>query len=127
MSIGERIRNKRIEMHLTQEDLAVKVGYTSKSTINKIELGINDIPLSKVREFARALSTTESYLMGWDDEASSSPADPAPVVDPDEERLLASYRELNSTGRELLVNYAADLNASGRYKKCDSVLDDKVI
>ena len=52
MSIGKKIKEKRILLGLTQEELANKLGYKSKSTINKIELGINDIPQSKVSEFA---------------------------------------------------------------------------
>lgn len=78
MGIGEKIKNRRIELNMTQEELALKMGYKSKSTINKIELGINDIPLSKVEDFAKALSVTTSYLMGWDsDEESSYYLDPA--------------------------------------------------
>ena len=50
---------------MTQEELANKLGYKSKSTINKIELGINDIPQSKIVQFANALDTTPSVLMGW--------------------------------------------------------------
>lgn len=64
--IGNRIRNRRIELGLSQEELAKKVGYTSRSTINKIENGKNDMPQSKVLEIAEALDTTVSYLMGWD-------------------------------------------------------------
>lgn len=64
MSIGERIKEKRLSLGLTQEDLAKRMGYKSKSTINKIELGINDIPQSKVSEFADALCTSTSFLMG---------------------------------------------------------------
>ena len=77
MSIGEMIRRRRIELDMTQEDLAIKMGYKSKSTINKIELGINDIPLSKVEEFAKALSTTTAYLMEWDEDMPSYYLDPA--------------------------------------------------
>ena len=44
--IGKRIKIKREELGLTQEDLAKRMGYKSKSTINKIELGINDITQS---------------------------------------------------------------------------------
>ena len=75
MGIGLNVRDRRIELGLTQEELAARMGYKSKSTINKIELGINDIPLSKVKEFAEALSTTESRLMGWEDASSQSTAD----------------------------------------------------
>lgn len=71
MSIGTRIKEKRIELGFTQEELANKLGYKSKSTINKIEMDINDIPQSKVVAFANALNTTIAYLMGWEDDQSS--------------------------------------------------------
>lgn len=64
-NIGSIIRSRRIELDMTQEELANKLGYKSKSTINKIELGINDIPQSKIVQFANALDTTPSVLMGW--------------------------------------------------------------
>ena len=63
MSIGKKIKEKRILLGLTQEELAHRLGYKSKSTINKIELGINDIPQSRVVEFANALNTTPAFLM----------------------------------------------------------------
>ena len=67
-SIGERICNRRKELGLTQQDLADRLGYKSKSSINKIEIGKNDLPQKKIIEFARALNTTPRYLMGWEDE-----------------------------------------------------------
>lgn len=51
---------------MTQEELASKLGYKNKSSIAKIETGANDIVQSKVIEFADALNTTVSYLMGWE-------------------------------------------------------------
>lgn len=66
-TIGKNIQNRRKELGWTQEELASKMGYKSKSTINKIELGINDIPQSKIVRFADVLSTSPSVLMGWED------------------------------------------------------------
>lgn len=66
--IGKNILKRRKEIGLTQEELAFMLGYKSKSTINKIELGINDLPQSKIIKFAKALKTTPSYLMGWERE-----------------------------------------------------------
>lgn len=63
--IGDRIKARRQQLNLSQEELAQKIGYKSRSTINKIELGINDITQSKVIAFAKALDTTPAYLMGW--------------------------------------------------------------
>lgn len=64
--IGKRIKEKRIELGITQENLASKLGYKSKTTIAKIENGTNDITQSRVVDFANALNTTPSYLMGWE-------------------------------------------------------------
>lgn len=64
--IGKNIMKRRKEIGLTQEELAFKLGYKSKSTINKIELGINDLPQSKIIKFANVLNTTPAYLMGWE-------------------------------------------------------------
>lgn len=50
---------------MTQEELASRLGYKSKTTIAKIENGTNDIVQSKVTEFAKVLDTTPAYLMGW--------------------------------------------------------------
>lgn len=58
---------RRKELGITQEELAFKMGYKSKSTINKIELGINDIPQSKVVKFAEILGVSVAHLMGWED------------------------------------------------------------
>ena len=68
MGIGVMIKKRREELGYTQEELAEKMGYKSKSTINKIESGINDITQSKIVAFAKVLKTTPAYLMGWEDE-----------------------------------------------------------
>ncbi len=72
-TVGDRILVMRKQVGLTQEELAKKMGYKSKSTINKIELGINDIPQSKILQFAEVLGTTPAHLMGWDEEEKTSP------------------------------------------------------
>lgn len=73
-SIGQKIMIRRKELQLTQEELAAKMGYKSKSTINKIELGINDIPQSKIVKFAEVLDTTVAYLMDWEEDKKNKPA-----------------------------------------------------
>lgn len=57
---------KREELGMSQEELAKKLNYKSRSSINKIELGVNDLPQSKIAEFAIALDTTVAELMGWE-------------------------------------------------------------
>lgn len=77
MHIGDKIKKRRIELNMSQEELAKRLGYSSRSTINKIEKGINDITQSKIIEFAKALDTTISYLMDWED--LSTPLNTTPV------------------------------------------------
>ena len=53
---------------MSQAELAEALGYSDRSTIAKIEKGINDITQSKIEAFAEALHTTPAYLMGWTDD-----------------------------------------------------------
>lgn len=53
--IGTIIKQRRLALGMTQEELAHKLGYKSKSTINKIEIGVNGISQSKINDFANAL------------------------------------------------------------------------
>lgn len=95
--IGKRIRLRREELGMTQEELASRLGYKSKTTITKIENGTNDIVQSKVIEFAQILNTTPAYLMGW----SESLSDKSPELTARDERDIK--KDLDSL-REKLEN-----------------------
>ncbi len=62
--LSRRILQRRLELGLSQEELAQRMGYRSKSSITKLEKGVNDIPQSKVEEFAAALETTTRMADG---------------------------------------------------------------
>ena len=66
MELYKRIKARREELGMSQEELATKLGYKSRSTINKIEMGKNDITQSK---------TTPSYLMGLDERETETYTD----------------------------------------------------
>ena len=92
-TVGENILLMRKRLGWTQEELAKKMGYKSKSTINKIELGINDIPQSKIVQFAKVFNTTPAHLMGWNDEDSKdSPEEPQ--LSEGENMLLELFRRV---------------------------------
>lgn len=76
MTIGERIKYRREELKMSQEELAYKLGYKSRSSINKIELGANNLTQSKIKAIADALDTTPSYIMGWDEPTKQSTVPP---------------------------------------------------
>lgn len=68
-TFGERVRQRREKLGLTQQELADKLGYKSRASINKIELDKRNMKQSQIAELARVLNTTPGYLMGWKDES----------------------------------------------------------
>ena len=66
MDIGEKIKNRRIELGWSQQKLADMMGYTSKSTITRIEKGNNDVSQKNIEKFAKVLGVSIAYLMDWD-------------------------------------------------------------
>lgn len=63
MNIGQKIRLLREERQWSQEQLAMKMGYKSRSSINKIEMGINELPQSKIYAFAKIFGVNPSELL----------------------------------------------------------------
>lgn len=71
MNIGDRIRSRREEPGLTQEELAKKSGYKSRSSVNKVETS-RELSNKKVRRYAEALDCSPAYLMGWEENSDST-------------------------------------------------------
>ena len=67
LTIGERIKLRREELNLSQDELAKRLGYKSRSSINKIEVGSRNLTQSRIKAIADALETTPSYIMGWEE------------------------------------------------------------
>lgn len=75
MTIGKKIKMLRLNLNLTQEELAISAN-TTKQTIHKYETGIvENIPASKIKAIADKLGTTPSNLMGWEDEEPNQKED----------------------------------------------------
>lgn len=70
--IIKRIKERRIRLNLSYQDLADKTGI-SKSTLQRYETGfIKNLPIDKLEILANALDTTPGYLMGWEKESADS-------------------------------------------------------
>lgn len=67
LELYENIKKLREEKGMSQDELAELTGYTSRSSIAKIEKGLVDLQQSKILAFAKALGVTPSELMGWTD------------------------------------------------------------
>lgn len=97
MTIYDRIRIRREQLGMSQQELAKRLGYKSRSAINKIESGSRDISQSKISAFASALNTTPSYLMGWDEDDQTIDDSPYSVQ---EVGLIKKYRQLPDSGKQ---------------------------
>lgn len=68
MTTADRIKNRRIELGLTQLEVARRLGLTTKAAVSKVEQQGDNVTLKSVEKFAKALNCTKAYLMGWEDE-----------------------------------------------------------
>lgn len=75
MTIGDRIKSRRIELGYTQELLATKLGYKTKGSIAKIENGEQSLTPERLYDIAKVLETSPSYLAGWEDGAITLPVE----------------------------------------------------
>lgn len=78
--LSTRIRLRREALGISQEELARRMGYRSKSSITKLEKGINDLPQAKLEELAQALETSPAYLLGLDAPSIPRGFEPLPAM-----------------------------------------------
>lgn len=106
MTVADRIKSRRLELNMTQSELASKIGAKDKSSISKIESKGNDISLRDIRRIADALMISPSYLMGWEDEADF-------VVSNEEKLVVEAYRESDKRTQDtvkILLRYKEKLD-----------------
>lgn len=89
LELYRNIKQLREEKGLSQDELARLTGYTSRSSIAKIEKGEVDLQQSKILAFAKALGTTPGKLMGLT-ESDSTCALPA-NFDDEESNIIDVY------------------------------------
>ena len=63
--IGQRIKQVREALGITQAELARRMGYSARSTINRIENGSQAFPMKKLDKFAQVLDVTPAFLAGF--------------------------------------------------------------
>ena len=71
-SVGQKIRNRRIELGMSVEDLAKRIG-KNRATVYRYESDyIENLPLTIIVPLAEALHCSPGFLMGWEEQASWS-------------------------------------------------------
>lgn len=120
MTIGQRIKDRRNELKMSQRDLCEKMGYSNHSTIGKIEAGKVDIPQSRIVQFSEVLGVSVAYLMGWDEKIKEDPVGMAQIhiemiMDEDLSEIFEDFKSLDKGKRKIvkdLVHSLADTKKS---------------
>jgi hypothetical protein len=55
MTMGEKIKDRRKALGMTQQELAEKMGFKTRSHISLIEQGERNIPVNKIKKLAKIL------------------------------------------------------------------------
>lgn len=117
MFSNERLRDRRISMGLTQEEVGNIAGIT-RSAVQKYERGIiKNVYTSTLELFAQALRCSPAYLMCWTDNPREGMEE---EYTHKEREIIRAYRELNEEGAEKVEEYIKDISSSGRYIKSNS-------
>lgn len=115
MTIGEKIKKRRIELGLTADELGVKIN-KDRATIYRYESSeIENMPVPIIAPLAQALNTSPAYLMGWTNEEN---------LTIEKHPLMKIFDSLNIEGQDNLMRYATDLSEMDKYKKCANLEQD---
>lgn len=61
---GSNLKRLRLARGMSQDELAKSLGYTNRSSINKIEVGRSNIPADKIARTAEVLGVSPLELFG---------------------------------------------------------------
>ena len=75
MNVGQRIKECRVKMGITVDELAVKL-HKNRATVYRYEKGdIENLPITILEPIANALETSPAFLMGWIEDSRPFPED----------------------------------------------------
>ena len=113
---GQNLRRLREARGMSQEELAKALGYTNRSSINKIEIGRSSIPTEKIQLTAQILGVSPLELFEGDEEVDTLPGgsfhggvdaekiktaifngDISKLNEPNQARLMSYYQALLDT------------------------------
>ena len=111
MGMAERIKERRLIMKYTQEELAEKLGL-QKSAIAKYENGrVENIKRSVIAHMASILECSPAYLMGWSEDTNTN--QPILMTKSEEDHLM-KYRSIDDKGR-----HTVDTILLMEYNRCE--------
>lgn len=115
LALYTNIKKRREELGMSQEELAKKTGYSSRSMIAKIEAGKIDLYQSKVKEIADALEISIGSLMGWDADTNQGQPEPRKQCSANrniefyDKKMLDVFTQLNDDNKKKSIIYTENL------------------
>lgn len=95
MELADRVRVRLEELKMSQADLAKKMGYANRSSVNKIVTG-RKVSQKVIARLADALEVSPAYLIGWDENPEEQAEYEASILmDEDIMSLVYSYKALS--------------------------------
>lgn len=121
MRIGERIKQRRLELGYTADALA-KMLNKNRATIYRYENGdIENMPIDVLEPLAKALNTTPAYLIGWtDSQQSIEPRTTEGYYDDPEAAEFAEYLRTRP-GARMLFSAAKDISKEDMEKAVEYI------
>lgn len=119
MTLGEKIRQARIQADLTLEELGKACG-VGRATMYKYESGdITNIPMNRLTAIADKLGVSAGWLAGWQNDQDAKPKmyKVLPIDVTMENILIAWDHDLNDAGKQKLLEYLSDLLDNPKYTK----------
>ena len=103
MTYHENIRIYRNAAGMTQTELALKLGYTDRSSIAKIETNKMNVPVEQLEKIADVLGVAPVDLLCWNDSGAAE--------------ITAIYSQLNAEGQAALHGTAVAFGTMPQYSK----------
>jgi len=103
MTIGEKIKARRVELKMTTEELGEKIG-VQRSAISKYEKGRVELKAKQIQAIAKALDVLPVDLLDDIDQNLNN----------DEERLITAYRQASDEIKGAALAMLEDSAAKNR-------------
>ena len=102
MNLGEKVRLRREQLDWSQEELADRMGYKSRSSINKIENG-RAVSQKIIFRLSEVLGVSVAYLMGYEDKPEESASFHVKILtDAELMAAIEDYYKLNEENKKMV-------------------------
>lgn len=112
MTVGERIKKRRVSLGLSVDEVADTLG-KNRATVYRYESNdIENLPAKVLAPLAEALKTTPAYLMGWTDDPYDYELDPDSILSDVPTMWMRAWDEEDLSTKERWYRYLAIQEAS---------------